>query len=173
MRSALKSWLKYRLTNDEVAAGKRPAKLPPQYAAAYVQAGRDAALEKRLALRLHALLSEALDVQQLPDPNKPGAAVQLASIAVSGATPAEASSPTAQGIFWLWPVAVVVGAVLFTLVTKIRSDAEVLKERERIECIKSGACTDYGFWLKVGSVAVIAYLAWEKFGLKEAVARWR
>lgn len=173
MRGALAGWLKYRTLNDEVAAGKRQARLPAQAAAVYVQTGRDAALERRLALRLHALLSEAMDAQQLPDPNADGAAVALARIAVVGAVPSEVAAPQAQGFIWLWPVAIVVGAVLFTLVAKIRSDADVLKERERLECIKVGACTDYGFWLKLGGIALVGYLAWEKFGLKEAVAGWR
>lgn len=173
MRGALAGWLRYRTMNDEVAAGKRPAKLPAQAAAVYVRTGRDAALEQRLALRLHALLSEAMDAQQLPDPSRDGAAVALARIAVVGAVPSEVAAPQAQGFFWLWPVAIVVGAVLFTLVAKIRSDADVLKERERLECIKVGACTDYGFWLKLGGIAMIGYLAWEKFGLKEAIARRR
>jgi len=173
MRGALAGWLRYRTLNDEVATGARPAKLPAQVAAVYVQTGRDAALERRMALRLHALLSEAMDAQQLPDPNRDGAAVALARIAVAGAVPSETAAPAAQGFIWLWPIAIVVGAVLFTLVAKIRSDADVLKERERIECIKVGACTDYGFWLKVGGIALVSYLAWEKFGLKEAVAGWR
>jgi len=173
MKGALAGWLRYRSINDEVAAGRRPARLPPQAAAVYVRTGRDAAAERRMALRLHALLSEAMDAQQLPDPDKDGDAVALARIAVAGAVPSEAAAPQAQGFIWLWPVAIVVGAVLFTLVAKIHSDADVLKERERLECIKVGACTDYGFWLKLGGIALVSYLAWEKFGLKEAVAGWR
>ena len=62
---------------------------------------------------------------------------------------------------------IVVGAVAFVISQKIRSDAEAAAEHERLECIKAGKCTDTGFWLKVGAVGLVGWLAWDKMGLRE------
>ena len=176
MRRSLKEWLKFRTRMDDAATGKRKAKVPVHVLAKTLPLSRDWALEQRIAVQLHALLSEMMDANQLPSPDvskDPNAAVKLANIAISGGLPAEVASPVAQGIFWLWPAAIVVGMVLFTIMSKISSDADVAKEKERLECIKAGACTDAGFWLKMGGVAVLAWVAWDKFGLKELAGKAR
>ena len=171
MRSSLKGWLKYRRINDEVASGKRKVKVSPAYLARILPP-RDYVLEQRLANEIHALLSEVMDAGQLPDPNlnrDPDAAVKLAAIAITGKLPGEAQSPSAQGIIWLWPVVIVVGLVLMTISSKIKADADLAKEKEHYKCIKSGECTDYGFWLKVGGVALAAWIIWDKFNLRGQV----
>ena len=172
MRRSLESWLKFRRRNDQAAMGKAKSRVPAHVLAKVLPQSRDWALEQRLAVQLHALLSEIMDASQLPGPDiskNPNAAVDLAMIAISGKMPQEARSPSAQGIVWLWPVAIIVGAVMFTLMSKISSDADVAKEKERLECIKSGACTDSGFWLKMGAIGVLAWIAWDKLGLKRAL----
>jgi hypothetical protein len=173
MKTALTGWLKYRRLNDAVVAGQVKAKVPPGLAKKMLDVSRDWPLEQRLSKQLFVLLSEVFDSSQLPDPRDPNAAVKLAEIAVAGQLPKEAQGAQAQGLFWLWPAVVVVGGVLFTVVYKIRSDASLAEEKERIECIKMGACTDYGFWIKIAGVGVIAWLAWDKFGLREAATRAR
>jgi len=173
MQNSLKAWLKYRKINNEVAEGKRSAKIPPGIYKKILSSRRDWALEQRMALELHALLSEVFDAAQLPDPDmskNPEAAVELAKIAIAGKLPSEAQSAEAQGIIWLWPAVVVVGLVLMTIMSKIRNDADVAKEKEHIECIKSGACTDYGFWLKIGGIALVGWIVWDKMGLREKIA---
>ena len=176
MRAALAGWLRYRGLNDQVASGARAAKVPPGLAKKMVESGRDWGLEQRLANQLHVLLSEMFDSSQIPAPDlnrDPQAAVKLAQIAVAGRLPEEASAPSSVGFVWLWPAVVVVGLVLFTVVYKIRSDAEAAEEKERLECVKMGACTDYGFWLKLGAVAVLGWFAWDKLGGRELVGRAR
>lgn len=173
MRGGLKKWLKFRQINDAVADGTREAKIPSYIAAQRLPRVRDWALEQRMADDMHALLSEVFDSKDLPDPriNKnPQAAVQLAKIVVSGRLPEEAQVHSEQGVIWLWPAVALAGIVAATLIYKIRSDADTALEKERIECIKSGACTDYGFWIKVGGMAVVAWFAWEKLGLKKRFA---
>lgn len=174
MRSSLAAWLKYRKRNDDVALGKVKGRLPAHVVAKMLPHRRDWVLEQNLALELHALLSEVLDAAALPNPDiskDPNAAVKLAKIAIAGKLPEEASGPQAQGLIWLWPAVIVVGLVLVTIMTKIRSDADVAKEKERVECIKMGACTDYGFWLKLGAIVVAGWVVWDKFGLREAVQK--
>ena len=178
MRRALKGWLKFRTLNNAIAQGKAPAKVPAGYAKMLVEQGRDWAREQRMANQLHVLLSETFDGGSLPSPDvsrDPDAAVKLAQIAVSGRLPDEVASPGAQGLgfFWLWPAVVVVGLVLFTVVYKIHSDAQQAEDLEKTKCIEMGGCTDYGFWLKIGAVALIGWLAWDKFGLREAVQKRR
>jgi hypothetical protein len=175
MRRSLRGWLKYRNLNNAVVAGRAKAKVPPGLAKKMIESGRDWGLEQRLGKQLYVLLSEVFDAQQLPDPRDPDAAVKLAEIAIAGRLPMESTTPgpEAQGLIWLWPAVVVVGLVLFTVVFKIRSDASLAEEKEKIECVKMGACTDYGFWLKLGGVALIGWLAWDKFGLRELATRSR
>jgi hypothetical protein len=176
MRKALVGWLRYRELNNAVAEGRAKAKVSPGLAKKMVETGRDWGLEQKLAAELHVLLSETFDAGQLPSPDvyqDPNAAVRLAQIAISGKLPGEAVAPGPQGLFWLWPAVVVVGLVLFTIVFKIRSDAETAQEKERIECIKMGACTDYGFWLKLGGVALLGWIVWDKFGGREFAGRAR
>lgn len=176
MKSSLVGWLKYRAINNEVAAGTRKAKIPPGLAKKNIEEGRDWGLEQKLANQLHVLLSETFDAGQLPTPSlqrDPEAAVKLAQIAIAGKVSGESAGPAGVGLFWMWPAVVVVGLVLFTVVYKIRSDAALAEEKERIECVKMGACTDYGFWLKLGGVAVLGWFVWDKFGGREAAGRLR
>jgi hypothetical protein len=173
MKRSLKGWLKYRSRINAVATGRAKGKVPAHVARIMVERNRDWAREQTLALELYALLSEVMDSQGLPDPNlskDPDAAAKLARIAIAGKVEGEGPAE-AQGIIWLWPAVIVVGMVLFAIVTKIRSDADVLKERERMECIKVGACTDYGFWLKVGSLTLLGWFAWEKLGVGAKVKK--
>lgn len=182
MKRSLEQWLKYRTRMDSVAAGKQPKvllkrpgkirKTPPGLLKAELRAERFPT-EQRLAEQLHALLSEIFDSSQLPgaDVSKdPNAAVKLARIAISGKLPGEAVAPEEAGFVWLWPAVIVVGLVLFTITTAIKSQADVAKEKERLLCVREGACTDSGFWLKIGSVAVIGWIVWDKMGLRERVS---
>ena len=181
MRRSLASWLKFRLLNDQVALGKpvpppllkRPGAIRPSPAAMRqclsAQRGED---EQALATQLYQLLAEVFDPKSLPEPNlanNPSAAVELARIAIAGKLPGEGIAPQEVGAIWMWPLVIVIGVIGFVIMTSIRSSADVAKERERIECIKAGACTDSGFFLKLGAVAVIAWLVWDKLGVGERV----
>ena len=176
MRASLIAWLKYRRINDSLATGKtvpmallkKPgARRSPVAELAHTLPVMRQAHEAQLATQLHQLLSEVFDPQTLPRPDAPGAAVALAQIAIAGKVPGETpAAPAAAGFIWLWPVVIVAGVIAFVITSAIRSSADVAKERERLECIKQGACTDSGFWIKVGAVAFIGWLAWDKFGLR-------
>jgi hypothetical protein len=173
MRGSLAKWMKYRLLNDQVAAGTAKVRKPLAYAQRVV-AQRDMAVEQDLATKLSALLSALLPGQPLPSADlgaNPGGAVQLAQIALTGAQ--VVSSPSATGNFlsagghpWLWP-ALIVGGLLLVITTAIKSAADVAKDQEEKACIEAGACTDYGFWLKAGGVLAVAWFAWEKLGVKD------
>jgi hypothetical protein len=183
MRSALSAWLKYRAINDDVASGKRVPQamlkkpgakpMPPQAMALRLRTQR-LGDEATLATNLHTLLAEVFDGATLPDPDlkkNPNAAVELAKIAIAGKLPSEASSPAAAGFIWMWPLVIVVGAIALVVMSKIRSDAEVAKEREHNECVASGACTDSGFWLKVAAVGFIGWLVWDRMGVGARVKK--
>jgi hypothetical protein len=175
MRKSLKQWITFRSLLNDQAAGLRPSKLPISVVRNMI-ATRDVALEQRMASRLHVLLSEMFDPSSLPNPNmqqNPQAAVELAQIAIAGKLSDDVVGPTDIGMVWLWPAVAVVGAVLVTVMFKIKSDADVLKDQAHNQCVMSGGCTDYGFWLKLGGVAAVAWLAWEKVGLREAAGRLR
>lgn len=179
MRGALKGWLKYRDIMDAYVAGKRKAPafwrnpgakpLPPAVVAQTLRRERYPG-EQDLAETLYGLLVEAgVNPAAIPAPNvaaDPDAAAKLARIAIAGGTESEA----ALGIAWFVLLIPVAGVVL-VLSQMIKSKADVEKEKERLRCIESGACTDSGFWLKVGAIAVTAWLAWDKFGLREAVEK--
>jgi hypothetical protein len=169
MRGALKGWLKYRTINDAVVAGTAPTKKPRKFAAEVIAQIRDWGAEQKLAKQIYVLLCETMPGVQLPDPNvavNPEAAVQLAKIAINGSTP---SSPQAQGIAWWWP-AIIVGGLLLAVTTAIKSSADTAREKERLACIQAGACTDHGFWLKVGGISMLAYVLWQ-MGLGERVKK--
>ena len=172
MRRSLEKWLKKRRINDEAAMGLRKAKVPAKVLAKTLPLARDWALEQRVAIQLHGLLSEFMDAAQLPNPDiakDPNAAVKLATIAISGKLPAEANGPQSQGfVMFVWPVVIVVGMVMYTIMSKISSDADLAELKENNRCIESGACTDSGFWLKMAGVAVVAWVAWDKLGVKKA-----
>lgn len=165
MRGSLAAWLRYRKMNDEVAMGKRPSKLPANAALAWMSQERDWAAEQKLAIQLHTLLSELSPDAALPSPDvqaNPQAAVQLATIAING--PTALARPEAQGFLFMWPV-IIVGGLLLAVTTAIKSQADVAKEKEHYACIRAGACTDYGFWLKVGGVAAAGWFVWTQTGV--------
>jgi hypothetical protein len=177
MRSSLRGWLKYRTLNDQVMAGTARTRVPLAYAQRAVAQARDMATEQDLADKLHALLNVVMQGRDLPNADlraNPQGAVQLAQIAIAGDT--QVMAPVATGgLFsagashpWLWPV-LIVGGLLLTITTAIKTAADVAKDREEKACITAGACTDYGFWLKAGGIAALAYLAWTQMGGREAV----
>ena len=177
MKRSLVAWLKFRATNDQVAAGaavpnaalRHPGKVPttPAVLAAKLARTRPAT-EAMLADRLYQLLAEVFDPTSLPCPDvttNPNAAVQLAQIAVSGQLPSSSSAPAAAGAWWVWPAVIVAGAIAIVLITEIQTSADVAKNQEQIACIEAGKCTDSGFWLKVGAIAVVGWIVWDKMGL--------
>ena len=177
MRGALGGWLRVRDLNDRVMAGTAPVKKPLAYAQRVVASRRDVAVEQDLATKLHALLEVVLPGQALPESNlatNPAGAVQLAQIAIMGGS--AVTSPTATGsIFagshpWLWPV-LIVGGLLLTVTTAIKTAADVAKNQEQTACIEAGACTDYGFWLKAAGVVGLAWFAWKELGLRDLVQK--
>ena len=160
MKRSLRGWLKYRTLNDAVVAGSAPTKKPRAYAASVITQNRDMAAEQRLATQLAILIAESFPDASLPDSNvntNPQAAVQLARIAING--PA-VDAPTTQGAAWLWPV-LIVGGLLLAITTAIKSSADLAAQKEQNACIEAGACTDYGFWLKAGGIAALAYVAFQ------------
>jgi hypothetical protein len=179
MRRSLKGWLKARTLNDQAAMGKVKAKVPASVFAKTLALTRDWPTEQRLAIQLHGLLSEFMDSSRLPYPDitkDPNAAAKLATVAVSGKLPAESSQPQAQGgfaAFFTWPVAAIVGMVLFTVLSKISSDADVLKHREEEISKREGVTGFSSELLKYSLIAVGVWVVWDKFGLKEAAAKAR
>jgi hypothetical protein len=114
-----------------------------------------------------------MDASRLPDPDiskDPNAAIKLTRIAISGKLPAETKKPSAQaGLpIFVWPAAVIVGMVMLTIMTKISSDADVARHKEEEISLRAGARTDSGFWLKLGAIAVVGWVAWDKLGVKKA-----
>lgn len=110
--------------------------------------------EPILAARLRELLRKLH-----PDATLPYDAVALARIATGQASLA-VDSPSAQGILPLGLI-IIAGAVL-VISQAVSSYADYAEERERIRCIESGACTDYGFWLKWAAIGVGAWFVWNK-----------
>lgn len=173
MRGSLAAWLKVRALNDRVLAGTAPVRRPLGYAQRVIAGARDPELEQDLATKIHALLGVVMKGQPLPNPDvaeNPRAAVQLAQIALLGG--ASVSAPTATGGLlgghpYLWPALIVAG-VLLVVTTAIKTAADVAKDREEKACIEAGACTDYGFWLKAGGIAMAAWVAWTQMGGREA-----
>lgn len=159
MRGALMSWVQKRAFNDQMG----------------VQVTGRAASEQALADKLHALLQAVMPDAMLPNADvrsNPLAAVQLAQIAITGQVPVMQSSSSMGNVGitqpWLWPV-LIVGGLLLAVVTAIRTAADVAKDAEEKACIKAGACTDYGFWLKAGGVVAIGWVAWRELGLGDVV----
>jgi len=152
-KRSLERWLSYR-----TKAGSSPA----------LRAAR-ADDEQALAKYLHTLLTRAgFQTAELPVPNvavDPEAAVKLASLVILGETP----GAVPQGMIWF--LVVPVAALAWVISRAIQSQADLAAEKERLRCIEAGACTDSGFWMKAGAVAIIGWLAWDKFGLKEAAGR--
>ena len=148
MRRALAGWLKYRSLNDRVMLGTAPVRKPLSYAQRVV-AQRDGEVEQDLANKLSALLASVMPGQSLPNANlsaNPQGAVQLAQIALQGGAGRIVSSPTATGNImaagghpWLWP-ALIVGGLLLTVTTAIKTAADVAKDRE--EKIGRASCRE-------------------------------
>lgn len=177
MKRSLKAWLKYRAVGDAVLAGTAKTRLPLPIAQRVIASRRDMAVEQDLATKLSALLTEVMPGVVLPNPDlrsNPTAAVQLATIAVTGQPPVSSmtSSVPLSGVAathpWLWPV-LIVGGLLLAVTTAIKTAADVAKTKEQTACIEAGACTDYGFWLKAGGVTVLAWFAWKELGVGEFV----
>ena len=61
------------------------------------------------------------------------------------------------------------GVLLLTITSFIKNRAEVQKEKARLECIKIGACTDTGFWLKTAAIVVLGWFVWDKLGVGKKV----
>lgn len=173
MRRSLAAWLKYRTLNDNVLTGALVPTKPAAYAKRVIAAGRDNAAEQDLADKLSALLGELMPDVRLPNADlrsNPNAAVQLAKIAMGGNAPVTAAAPSATGSThpWLWPV-LIVGGLLLGVTTAIKSSADVAMESEHLACIKAGACTDYGFWLKAGGIVALSWFAWRELGVGDVV----
>ena len=178
MRRSLAAWLRFRTTNDKVLSGAHRTRVPLAFAQRTILARRDLAVEQDLADKLSALLGELMPGAQLPSPDlstNPDATVQLATIALAGASPMAPRSAVGLGGLgagsppWLWPV-LIVGGLLLAITTAIKTAADVAKDQEQKACIEAGACTDFGFWLKIGGVAMLAYVAWNS-GLGGVVKR--
>ena len=158
MRRSLGQWVVRRAANDA-----RGVAVPGRMQ-----------IEQDLADKLHALLSEVMPDAVLPNADlrsNPNAAVQLAQIAVTGKVPVMQSSPASMGSAaqpWLWPV-LIVGGLLLAITTAIKTAADVAKDSEEKACIKAGACTDYGFWLKAAAVLGISWFAWKEMGVGDVV----
>ena len=157
MRRGLTAWLDRRAFNDQ-----RSITVPNRFS-----------IEQDLSSKLHALLSEVMPEASLPNADlrsNPSAAVQLASIAITGQVPVMQGNPAAMGATppWMWPV-MIVGGLLLAITTAIRSAADVAKDAEEKACIRAGACTDYGFWLKAGGVAALVWFAWRELGLEHTI----
>lgn len=171
MRGSLSAWLKYRELNDAVVAGKASTSKPRAFAVAVIEQSRDQQAEQKLAKQLYVLLAETMPGVELPDANlqvNPDGAVQLARLALYG-PPAKGNQ--AQGAWYTsWPV-LIVGGLLLSVTTVVTSMADVAKEREHYACVRAGACTDYGFWLKAGGIAALLYVAWH-LGAGERVKRY-
>ncbi len=179
MKRSLRGWLSFRNRMDDYVRGDRDAPrafrrpgAKPLPKAAISATLRDERFddESTLARTLHALLSEVgLDEDCLPDTDvaeDPDAAVKLAEIAIAGACPSELPTPAAQGLVW-FVLAIPIAGVVLLGSQFIKSRADVAKDRERLRCIRAGACTDSGFWIKTASVLVIGWIAWDKLGLRE------
>jgi len=173
MRRSLAGWLKYRTINDGVLTGTVIPKKPAGYAKRTIASARDMANEQDLADKLHALLAEVMPDAHLPNADlrsNPNGAVELAKIALSGSAPITTMAPVPAGSThpWLWPV-LIVGGLLLAVTTAIRTAADVAKDSEEKACIMAGACTDYGFWLKAGGVALLAWVVWRELGVGETL----
>lgn len=155
MQSTLKSWLRYRNIVNGAALGKSPDEIQKLRQDRFKT-------EQDLANTLHALLVECgASAAALPVTDvsvDADAAAKLAEIAILGKCPADAAHPAATGAIW-WLIAIPVAGVVLIASAWISSKAEVAKEAERLRCVQSGACTDSGFWIKVGAVAVTAFVA--------------
>lgn len=178
MRRSLQGWLKVRALNDRVMAGTiTQIRTPLPYAQRVIAARRDMGAEQDLATKLSALLGEILPDAMLPNADltqNPNGAVQLAQIAITGQVPVQALGPQpTAGLAhpWLWP-ALIVGAVLLTVTTAIKTAADVAKDQEEKACIEAGACTDYGFWLKAGGVVALVWFAWRELGVGHQVKQY-
>jgi len=139
--------------------------LPPRAMRATVYRDRYA-VEQDLAIQLHALLVQmGCSAGDLPSPDlrqDPDGAARLAEVALKN----HSHSPTPTGIVW-FTLAIPIGAAAIVSLYAIKTKADAAADMAEKQCIMAGQCTDYGFWLKVASVSVLAWLAWDKFGVRE------
>lgn len=176
MRRKLVKWLEYRKIVDDVASGARPTKKAAAREIARQQISQRGPAELELASRLHSLLSTIEPDIALPEPSSSGAAVALAGFAVTGKLPSTGSTQGGLGSIggaahpWMWP-ALIVGGLLLAVTTVIHTAADVVKDREEKACIASGACTDYGFWLKAAAALGISWFVWKEMGVGDVVKR--
>jgi len=178
MRRSLRGWLKIRNEMNKYVAGTRKAPalfraakpLPPAIVGATLQSERYQ-VEQELGDLLYALLTEmGYSVPQPDVATDPDATVKLAQIVVNGKTPDEVNGQQGQGIVW-FVLAIPIAGVVIIMSQYLKSKADVAKEQEKTRCIESGACTDSGFWLKWGAIAVASWVVWDKFGLRESVIK--
>ena len=156
MKRSLRGWLKARQRNDAIASGNLKTKLPPDVARQRILDGRDWEGEQKLANDVYMLLAHIYPDARLPSPSvesDPNAAVALVTIALKG-LPESASSPQAQGIIPL----LVAGVVLMSIMSGTTAWADVQKAKEDRMCKESGACTDWGFWLKWSGIAMVGII---------------
>lgn len=176
MRSSLRKWLKYRTLVDQVAAGSVSTSKPTQYAAYIATTAQTQRSEQKLATQLSILLAQVYPDMTLPNADISGnalAAVQLAQIALGDpSAPIVTATPTpSAGLApWVLPV-IIASALLIGITTAIKSAADVQMQAEHDACIESGACTDYGWWMKWAAVLGLAWFAWEKMGVGERVKK--
>lgn len=174
LQGSLRKWLKFRKGRDEMAAGTRPSRVPPRVLAKTLVETRDWAHEQRIALRLHALLSEIMDANTLPNPDvskDPNAAVKLAELVVSKKLTTELPAPQAQGILPLLalPIVALAGFATIAFIVSSNNDAELAAQKERQQyCLERGPLTlecmpivEIGI---AGLAAFIAYKAAKKQG---------
>ena len=182
MKSKLTRWLKVRKHMDKYAAGLVPPAtlrkpgtkpVPPQVVAASLKPERYEG-EQDLANAVYNLLVETgVSPAAIPSPDvkkHPDAAVHVVEFALQGKAPSEVNGPQAQGVVW-FVLAIPIAGIVFFLSHMVSKKAEVEMEKERLRCIEAGACTDSGFWLKIASMGVIGWFAWEKVGVGKKVQK--
>ena len=173
MQASLKKWLKYRNAMNVAALEEKPGKRHGVIVKADALREERYATERQLASSLFALLTECgMPASALPSADvaaDPDAAAKLAEIAIAGRCAAESSSPSPTGIIWF--ILIPVAGVILLASQWIKSQADVAMETERLRCVQSGHCTDEGFWIKVGAIALLGWLAWDKFGVREALSK--
>ena len=187
MKGSLKRWLHSRSILDDYVAGKRkPAPgflrrpgvkpTPPSVVAQTINQNRYR-IEQDLATDLHALLVQSgADVNQLPSPDVSrdvDAAAKLAAVVIESPLQGGGQAQAQGSLGSLWLVVIPVAGAVLILSQLIKSKADLAARQAELQCISAGACTDSGFWLKVASVAVVAWIAWDKFGVREAATKSR
>lgn len=171
LRGSAKKWLKFRKVNDAAAAGRVRSNTPARILAKTLVETRDWQLEQRIAVRLHALLSEVMDAGSLPNPDitkDPNSAVKLAEIVIAGKMVGELTGPSAQGAFFVIPMVVIGGVIGFTLMNQSNNDLELAAQRERNRHCEDGFHLDCLPFVQIAAISVaglIGYRFLKKKGL--------